>query len=107
MDSCSLDMTSTFRSFRVANQVTTDPIAPPGSRNISKSFSISKSISKGYQLLFTVAYWPSAPSVFFLSPVGFDGSAATLKTGVSLLSRTTNSSPNAMLVSAFMSILKK
>ena len=47
MDSCSLDMTSTFLSFLVANQVTTDPIAPPGSRNMSKSFSISKSISKG------------------------------------------------------------
>lgn len=30
-----------------------------------------------------------------------------LNTGVSLLSRTTNSSPKAMLVSAFMSILKK
>ncbi len=41
----------------------------------------------------------------FLYGVGW--SAAFLKTGVSLLSRTTNSSPNAMLVSAFMSILKK
>lgn len=109
MDSCSLDMTSTFRSFLVANQVTTDPIAPPGSRNMSKSFSISKSISKGwfYQLLSIVAYCPSTPSVFFFSSVGFDGSAAFLKTGFSLLSRTTNSSPKAMLVSAFMSILKK
>nr|DAT53392.1 MAG TPA: hypothetical protein [Caudoviricetes sp.] len=45
-----MDRTSTFRSFLVANQVTTDPIAPPGSKNMSKSFSISKSISKSSQI---------------------------------------------------------